>query len=108
MLISGQPYLLTCIVSLNTPTHTSDEAIDVQWLNISSNGTTSRITSHNQVSVGNLTGIRRNEYTLTLNLSEVEIYQSGEYACWAEIDRIIRKNTITLSVNRMSVYMHGL
>ena len=74
----------------------------MQWLNITSYGTTSRINSIYQLSVSNLTGIGRNEYSLLLNFLEVETYHSGDYACRAEIDGIIRMNSVTISVNRMS------
>lgn len=99
-LISGQSYVLTCTVSLSEEENL--EASAVQWLNITSDGTTSRINSNNQLSVSNLTGIGRNEYSLLLNFLEVETYHSGDYACWAEIDGVIRMNTVTISVNRMS------
>ena len=92
-------------MSLNEPTPTSDEgleAIVVQWLNVTSNGTISQIPSNNRVSVGNLIAVRLDQYMLSLTFLEVETYHSGEYACQAENDGIIRKNTITISVNRMS------
>ena len=105
MLISGQSYHLNCTVSLTHTTVEDVQVIAVHWLNVTSNGTASRITSNSQVSVSNLTRIRRNEYVLILNFLEVETYHSGEYACCAEIDGIIRKNTVTISVNRKYNHM---
>ena len=99
-LISGQSYLLTCTIFLNEEENL--EASAVQWLNITSYGTTSRINSNYQLSVSNLTGIGRNEYSLLLNFLEIETYHSGDYACRVEIDGIIRMNSVTISVNRMS------
>ena len=105
MLISGQSYHLICTVSLTHTTVEDLEVIAVQWLNITSNGTASKITSNSQVSVGNLTRIRRNECASLLNFLEIETYHSGEYACCAEIDGIIRKSIITISINRKLNHM---
>ena len=105
-IISGQSYLLTCTVSLNEPTHTTEEgleAITVQWLSITRNGTFSQIISNDQVSVSNLTAVWLDEYTFSLHFLRAETYHSGEYACQAEIDGIIRRDTVTITINRMFI-----
>ena len=101
-IVSGQTYLLNCIITLSQQ-NTADihsEAITVQWLNSTQNGSYSQIISDHYIYVGNLTAIGPLQYSYSLHFLMAETYHSGEYVCRSEYDEIIRKVLVNISFER--------
>lgn len=103
-IISGQPYHLNCIITLIEPGAAELDAAMVQWFNSTGNGSLSQIFPDYHVSIGNLTAISRQQYDFPLHFLSAETFYSGEYICQSEYEGIIRQMSVSISIERKSIY----